>query len=66
MWKIEGEAINALQRKGVDVDSVKLGERVGVVGAMSRYGRPECSLVFCIWQMGVKWCSPIASRFASE
>ena len=41
LWKIEGDSINALQRKGVDVDSVKVGERVRVVGAMSRHGRPE-------------------------
>jgi hypothetical protein len=41
LWKIEGEAVNSLQRKGVDVDSVKVGERVRVVGALSRYGRPE-------------------------
>ena len=41
LWKIEGDSINALQRKGVVVDSVKTGERVKVLGAMSRYGRPE-------------------------
>jgi hypothetical protein len=40
-WKIEGDSINALQRKGFDVDSVKVGERIRVLGAMSRHGRPE-------------------------
>jgi hypothetical protein len=41
LWKIEGDAINSLQRKGVDIDSVKIGERVRVLGAASRHGRPE-------------------------
>ncbi len=41
LWKIEGDSINALQRKGFDVDSVRTGERVKVLGAMSRHGRPE-------------------------
>ena len=41
LWKIEGDSINALQRKGVDVDSVRVGERVRVLGALSRHGRPE-------------------------
>jgi hypothetical protein len=41
LWKVEGDAINSLQRKGVDVNSVKIGERVRVLGAVSRHGRPE-------------------------
>jgi hypothetical protein len=41
LWTIEGDSINALQRKGVNVDSVRVGERVRVLGAMSRHGRPE-------------------------
>jgi hypothetical protein len=41
LWKIDGDSINALQRKGVDVDSVRVGERVRVLGLMSRHGRPE-------------------------
>jgi hypothetical protein len=41
LWKIEGDSINALQRKGVDANSVKSGDRVKVAGAMSRHGRPE-------------------------
>ena len=40
-WKIEGDSFNALQRKGVDVGALKVGERVRVLGAMSRHGRPE-------------------------
>jgi hypothetical protein len=41
LWKIEGDAINSLERKGVDISSVKVGERVRVMGAASRHGRPE-------------------------
>ena len=40
-WTIEGDSINALQRKGVHVDSVKVGDRLRVQGALSRHGRPE-------------------------
>jgi hypothetical protein len=41
LWKIEGDSINALQRKGVDPGSVKSGDRVKVLGATSRRGLPE-------------------------
>jgi hypothetical protein len=41
LWKVEGDSINALERKGVDVNSVKIGERVKVFGATSRHGRTE-------------------------
>jgi len=40
-WKIEGAAINTLQRQGITADSVALGERVTVAGAVSRRGRNE-------------------------
>jgi hypothetical protein len=41
LWKIEGDSINALQRRDVNVESVRVGERVRVLGALSRHGRPE-------------------------
>jgi len=41
LWKVEGDSVNALRRKGVDIESVSVGDRVRVIGAPSRRGRPE-------------------------
>lgn len=40
-WKIEGAAINTLQRQGLAADSLMLGASVTVSGALSRRGRNE-------------------------
>lgn len=41
LWKIEGQAVNTLERQGVNADSIAVGDEISVVGAASRRGRPE-------------------------
>lgn len=41
LWRVEGDSVNALRRKGVDLQSVSIGDQVRVIGAPSRRNRPE-------------------------
>ena len=40
-WGVEGSSANALARVGIGADSVTVGDRVQIVGALARHGGPE-------------------------
>jgi hypothetical protein len=41
IWEVEGSSANALARVGIGPDSIAVGDRVQLVGALARHGGPE-------------------------
>ena len=40
-WELEGDSANAVQRRGITRDTLRVGDRVRVAGYPSRFGRKE-------------------------
>lgn len=68
IWEMESGSINTLQRYGIDREDIKIGEKVNIVGALSRHGLDEMlAITISSESMGLVAVHPnIAKRFLSS